>query len=135
MWLYCLNFVAMSLSDQFFFNIFNYYKGAYKKYASRIALIYIDLLQVSFLLVLGIFFSVFFRQMNMHVMSSKKAWILFVIAAIIICFKNWIQYSGKKRKVMNAKISSRKSKHYAIWILWILPIICLALSFILLQAF
>jgi len=135
MWLFCFNFDIMSLSDQFFFNVFSYYKKRYKKNATKIALVYINMLHVLVLLVLGVFFSVFFRQMNTHVMSSEKAWILFVIAAIIICFKNWIQYSGKKRKVMNAKISSRKSKHYSIWLLWALPLMCLALSIILSKAF
>ncbi len=135
MWLYCFNFDAMSLSDQFFFNVFNYYKKSYKKLASRIAGIYINLLQVSVLLLLGVFFSVFFNQMNVHFISSEKAWILFVIAALIICFKNWIQYSGKKRKIMNAKISNSKSKHFSIGLLWALPIMCIALSIILSKAF
>jgi len=124
----------MSLSDQFFFNIYNYYKKSYKKLASRIAVIYINILQVSVLLLFGMFFSVFFEQMNVDFMSSEKAWILFVIAAIIICFKNWIQYSGKKRKVMNAKISSKKSKSYPILLLWALPVICIALTVILSKA-
>ena len=129
------NFNAMSLSDQFFFNIFNYYKKGYKKKATRIAIIYINMLQVSFLLLLGIFFSVFFDKMNVYFISSEKAWALFIIAAIIICFKNWIQYSGKKRKVMNAKISSKKSKKFSIPLLWILPAVFIALSLILYQAF
>ena len=125
----------MSLSDQFFFNIFNYYKKSYKSLATRIAIIYINILQVSFLLLLGMFFSVFFNQMNADFLSSEKAWILFVIAAIIICFKNWIQYSGKKRKVMNAKVINSKSQHYSIWLLWTLPIVFITLTVILSQAF
>ncbi len=125
----------MSLSDQFFFNIFSYYKNRYKKLASKIATIYINFLQVSVLLVLGVFFAVFFNQMHVTFLDSEKAWILFVIASIIICFKNWIQYSGKKRNVMNAKISSRKSKHFPIWLLWSLPIMCIALSIILSKAY
>jgi len=125
----------MSLSDQFFFNVYNYYKKKYNKLASRIAIIYINALQVSVLLLLGIFFSVFFTQMNIRFMSSEKAWILFVIAAIIICFKNWIQYSGKKRKVMNAKMSNSKSRNFSIWLLWSLPLACIGLSIIISQAF
>ena len=125
----------MSLSDQFYFNIFNYYKKRYKKLASRIATIYINILHVSVLLLLGMFFSVFFSQMNVNFMDSEKAWTLFIITAIIICFKNWIQYSGKKRNVMNAKISARKSKQYSIWLLWVLPILCVALSLILSRAY
>lgn len=125
----------MSLSDQFFFNVFNYYKKRYKKIATRIATIYINILQISVLLLLGVFFYVFFSQMNVDVISSEKAWVLFTIASIIICFKNWIQYSGKKRKVMNAKVISRKSKHYSIWLLWLLPLVFIVLSIILSKAF
>ena len=125
----------MSLSDQFFFNVFNHYKKRYKAKASSIAIVYINILQVSALLLLGMFFSVFFNQMNVDFMSEEKAWILFVITAFIICFKNWIQYSGKKRKVMNAKASNSKSKHYSIWLLWILPIVFIGLTVILSKAF
>jgi len=125
----------MSLSDHFFFSMHDHYKKRYKKQASRIALIYIDLLQLSVLLLLGTFFSIFFDQMNVRFMSSEKAWILFIIAAIIICFKNWIQYSGKKRKVMNAKMTNSRSQSYSVWLLWALPIACIGLSIILSHAF
>lgn len=133
--LYCFNFDAMSLSDQFFYTIFNYHKKANKRLASRIAIIYIDLLQISVLLLLGVFFSVFFNQMNVRFMNSEEAWILFSIAALIISFKNWIQYSGKKRKVMNAKMTNSRSQSYSVWLLWSLPLVCIGLSVLLSRAF
>jgi len=125
----------MTLSDQFFYNIFHHYKKIFKQSASRIAILYISLLHISLLLLLGMFFSKFFNQMNVSTMSSENAWILFGILAVLIYFKNWMQYSGKKRMVMNAKMSSRKTKKYSIWLLWLLPVSFIVLSVILSKAF
>lgn len=123
----------MSLFDQFFFNVFNHYKAKYKKRSITFAVLYITILQMSIILVLGVFFAAFFIQMNVETISSEKAWILFVITSCIIYFKNWIQFSGRKRSVMNAKLSKRKSKHFNIWLLWLLPVSCIALSILLMQ--
>ena len=123
----------MSLFDQFYFNVFNYYKAKLKKRSITIAVLYITVLQLSIILLLGVFFAAFFRQMNVDTMKPDKAWVLFSIVSILIYFKNWIQFSGRKRSVMNAKLSKRKSKHFNIWLLWLLPICCIALSIILMQ--
>lgn len=120
---------------KFYFDVFNAYKERYKQKSKTIALVYISFLEISLLLVLGVFFSVFFRQMNVNTMSSEKAWTLFTIASIIIYIKNWLQYSGKKRNIMRAKASKTKTQPYNIWLLWLLPIAFLGLAFVLLQAF
>lgn len=125
----------MPLFDQFFFNIFNHYKTIYKRRANTIAVFYISFLQITILLLLGVFFGAFFNQLNVDTMSSNKAWTLFVIVSILIYFKNWIQSSGRKRSVINAKLSKNKSRQYNILLLWLLPICCIALSIILLQIF
>jgi len=86
-------------------------------------------------LLLGAFFSAFLNQMKVNTMSSTKAWILFSIACVIIYFKNWVQFTGKKRSVLNAKMTKSKSHQYAIWILILLPIGCIALAILLLKSF
>ncbi len=123
----------MSLSDQFFFNVFNQYKVKFKRRANTLAVLYISCLQISLLLLLGVFFAAFFRQLNVDTMSSDKAWILFAFVSILIYFKNWIQYSGRKRSVMSARLTKRKTTSYNIWLLWLLPICCISLSIILMQ--
>ena len=123
----------MSLFDQLFFNIFNHYKAKHKKRSINFAVLYISILQISLIFLLGVFFAAFFRQMNVDTMSSENAWILFIITAFIIYFKNWIQFSGRKRSVINAKLSKRKTKQFNIWLLWFLPVCCIALAIILLQ--
>ncbi|WCO01529.1 hypothetical protein [Psychroserpens ponticola] len=124
----------MTIFDIFFFNVFSYYKARFKKQANTIAVLYISTLQIALVFLLGSFFAVFLSQMNVNTMSSSKAWTLFIIASIFIYFKNWIQYGGKKRKVLNAKTSKNKSKLYPIWLLWLLPIASIGLSIIILQA-
>jgi len=124
----------MTTFDIFFFSIFSYYKTRLKKKANTIAVFYISTLQIALIFLLGCFFAVFLNQIHVNTMSSSKAWTLFIITSAVIYFKNWIQYSGKKRMVLNAKTNKSKSQLYSIWLLWLLPIACIGLSIIILKA-
>jgi len=131
------NFIStffMTLFDALFFNVFKHYKDAKSKKANQMATLYISILQVAILLVLGVFFAGFFNQMNMDTMSQDKAWFLFVLVAVFIFFKNWIQYAGRKRKVLNANMLKKKSANYSIFLLWLLPFACIILAVVILQA-
>ncbi|MEO8934758.1 MAG: hypothetical protein ABI295_10670 [Xanthomarina sp.] len=125
----------MSIFDSLFFNVFKHYKDAKRKNANQLATIYISILQCAIVFVLGVFFAGFFNQMNMDTMSQDKAWFLFALMCGFIFFKNWIQYAGKKRKVLNAKMLKKKAANHSIFMLWLLPAVCVVLAFILLQAF
>ncbi|WP_303316323.1 hypothetical protein Q4Q34_05830 [Flavivirga abyssicola] len=124
----------MNLFDILFYNMFSQYKTKYKQKANNIAITYVTLLQVSLLLLLGVFFAGFFRQMHMVTMSSTKAWTLFTLISVFIYFKNWMQYTGKKRMMINAKMNKKRTQHYNIWLLWFLPIAALGLSYVVSQA-
>jgi ABC-type dipeptide/oligopeptide/nickel transport system permease component len=124
----------MNTFDAFFFHFFQYYKFKKSKKANSIATFYLTLLQSSLILLLGVFFAGFFKQMHVQTMSSPKAWTLFVLVVIFLYFKNWIQYSGKKRKVLNAKVLKNKKLNYNIWLLWLLPVFILGLTYVLYQA-
>lgn len=121
----------MTLFDSLYFNVFNHYKASHKSKAKTISLYYISILQITLLLLCGIFLAVFLKQMNVITMSTSKAWTLFIIASLIILFKNWMQYSGKKQNILNAKFKKKES--YNIWVLWLLPIGCITLSFLLMN--
>ena len=123
----------MNTFDLLFFNVFNHYKLKYKRRANTIAQLYISILQISIIFLLGVFFDAFFRQLNVETMSPNKAWVLFSLTSFIIVFKNWIQFSGRKRNIINAKLSKRKTTRHNIWLLWLLPICCIILSFLLLN--
>ena len=124
----------MTVFDTMVFSMFNHYKIRFKRKANTISIFYISILQMAILLLLGVFFSIFFNQMNVETMSSSKAWVLFVIASIIIYFKNWIQYSGKKRRVLNAISTRSKTKRFNVYILWLLPIGIVFITILLLKA-
>ncbi len=117
--------------DSHFFRIFQYYKTKYKAKANNIALVYILFLQGSMLLLLGTFFILFFNQMHVNILSIPKAWTLFALIIIILAFRNWLYYTGKKRKVLNTK--NNKASTNNIWLLWLIPIVCLIFSILLMQ--
>jgi hypothetical protein len=124
----------MNTFDILFYNIFTYFKPKFKQKSNSIAIAYISVLQCSLLLLLGVFFARFFNQMNMSTMSAEKAWTLFVLASGFVFFKNWIQYTGKKRMMIHTRMNKRSNWKYNIWLLLLLPIIVLGLTFILFQA-
>jgi len=120
----------MTIFDILFFHFFNYYKKSKKSTANKIATVYLTALQASLLLLLGVFFAGFFKQMHVNTMTAPKAWSLFVIATLFIAFKNWMQYGGQKRKVLNAKIIKTKKLDYNIGLLWSLPFVALGMAYI-----
>ena len=124
----------MNTFDTLFFHFFQHYKNKKSKKANAIATFYITFLQASLLLLLGVFFAKFFRQMHVATMSSGKAWTLLVLAIIFLYFKNWMQYGGRKLKVRHAKMLKNKKMNYNIWFLWSIPLIVLGLTYVLYQA-
>jgi H+/Cl- antiporter ClcA len=116
--------------DHYYISVFNHYKKSLGKRSLTIALTYIIVLELSIILALAAFFMAFASQMRMTVMSSTKFWILFALVALFVLFKNWMRYNGKKRNVLNAKT---KAKRTSIYLLWLLPLGCYIISFILLQ--
>ena len=125
----------MTTFDKLFFHFFQYYKSKKSKKINEIATFYVTFLQSSLLLLLGVFFAGFFKQMNVQTMSSSKAWILFVLVVGFMYFKNWLYYGGRKRKVLNAKMLKNRKLEYNIWVLWFLPVVFLILAFVLSKAF
>jgi len=119
---------SMNFFDQLYLTIFNRFKGCYKQKANTIALFYTSLLQIELLFLGGVFFIKFLEQMKVVVMSSSNTWIVFVLTAVFIHFKNWVNYSGRKRRVLNAKLSNKKDLGYSTFILIALPIAIIALS-------
>ncbi|MCL6293734.1 hypothetical protein [Jejuia spongiicola] len=124
----------MTIFDQFFYSVFSFYKKRYKQKANTIALVYVSVLQISLIFLLGCFFAAFFNKMHAETISSTSAWTLFIIISIGIYFKNWIQYTGKKRMMINTKMIKKKKPQTNIWLLSILPVVTLALAYIVFQA-
>ncbi len=119
-----------SFLDTYYISIFNHYKKTLGKRSLKIALFYITFLELSIILALLAFFMAFASQMKMAIMSSTKFWILYGLIALFIIFKNWMRYNGKKRNILNAK---GKRNDTSLYLLWLLPIGCFVIAFILLQ--
>jgi hypothetical protein len=124
----------MTTFDALFFSVFNHYKPTHKQKANTIAIVYISLLQIALILVLGLFFSIFLEQLHVNTFSASKGWTLYFMISVFIYFRNWTVYSGRKRKVLNAKTNKNKQPVYNIWLLWTLLLGCVLLGIVLLNA-
>lgn len=111
-----------------------FFKPKYKQKSNGIAIVYISVLQCALLLLLGVFLAKFFSQMNMTTMSKEKAWTLFAFTIAFVFFKNWMQYTGKRRMMIHAKMNKKVKPHYNIWLLLLLPIAILVLTYVFFQA-
>jgi len=118
----------MNYFNQLYLTVFNRFKGRYKQKANTIALFYTTVLQIALVFLGGVFFIKFLEQMKVVVMSSSSTWTLFVLTVVFIHFKNWVNYSGRKRRVLNAKLSNKKDLGYSLFVLIALPIAIIALS-------
>ena len=119
----------MTIFDVLFYNVFQHYKPTQKKKANSIALYYINILQCTLLLIVGIVITTVLKDTNISTMSSGNAWTLFILVCLFLIFRNWIQYSGKKRKLLNVKFNSKKKPElYNIWLLWALLVSAIILA-------
>ena len=116
--------------DIFYISIFNYYKKRLGKRSLTIAFLYINFLELSIILAFGAFFKAFASQMKLDIMSSTKFWVLLALIGLFVVSKNWMRYNGKKRIILNAKL---KPKRTSLYLMWLLPLGCLAIAIVLLQ--
>ena len=124
----------MNYFNQLYITVFSRFKGRFKQKANTIALYYISVVEIALLLLIGVFFNKFLDQMKVVFMTGADAWLLFIMTAVFIYFKNWVSYSGRKRRVLNAKLSSKKGLEYSSFLLIVLPIGIVGLSLLMLKA-
>jgi hypothetical protein len=124
----------MNFFNQLYLTVFSRFKGRFKQKANTIALFYTSVLQITLLFLGGVFFIKFLEQMKVVVMSESNAWVLFIMTAVFIHFKNWVSYSGRKRRVLNAKLSNKKGLEYSWFMLIVLPVGIIGLALLMLQA-
>lgn len=112
--------------DNLYFNIFNFYKPKLKQKANTVAVVYVSVLQFFLLVLLAIFFIAFGKQMSLSVLSTDKIVFVLIFGAVILYFRNWMHYSGRKRNTLKAK--SKKSSDHNIYVLWLIPVVLIFLS-------
>ena len=123
----------MNYFNQLYLTTFNRFKARFRQKANTIALFYVSIVEIAIILLLGIFFIKFLDQMKVIIMNGTNGWLLFIILALFIHFKNWLSYSGRKRRILNAKLSIKKDLEYSLFVLISLPLGLLGLSLIMLE--
>ena len=98
----------MNYFNRLYLTTFNRFKARFRQKANTIALFYVSIVEIAIILLLGIFFIKFLDQMKVIIMNGTNGWLLFIILALFIHFKNWLSYSGRKRRIINAKLSIKK---------------------------
>ena len=81
----------------------------------------------------GRFFMKFSKQMKMNFLTTPNAWLLFVGITMVVLFKNWVGYSGKKRSILFSKVSKPGAKH-SLLSLVVFQLLVYALTFIVSKA-
>ena len=117
--------------DKFYLSMLNQFKKNRSKRSLQTAFIYINLLETSIYLFLGIFFKIFLKQLKIVTMSDTKFWTVISLLVAFIIFKNWLRYNGKRRNILRTQVQHLK---WSTYLLWLLPIAILSLSLILWQA-
>jgi hypothetical protein len=123
----------MNYFNRLYLTTFNRFKARFRQKANTIALFYVSIVEIAITLLLGIFFIKFLDQMKVIIMNGTNGWLLFIILALFIHFKNWLSYSGRKRRILNAKLSIKKDLEYSLFVLISLPLGLLGLSLIMLE--
>jgi len=123
----------MNYFNRLYLTTFNRFKARFRQKANTIALFYVSIVEIAITLLLGIFFIKFLDQMKVIIMNGTNGWLLFMILALFIHFKNWLSYSGRKRRILNAKLSIKKDLEYSLFVLISLPLGLLGLSLIMLE--
>ena len=123
----------MNYFNRLYLTTFNRFKARFRQKANTIALFYVSIVEIAIILLLGIFFIKFLYQMKVIIMNGTNGWLLFIILALFIHFKNWLSYSGRKRRILNAKLSIKKDLEYSLFVLISLPLGLLGLSLIMLE--
>jgi hypothetical protein len=123
----------MNYFNRLYLTTFNRFKARFRQKANTIALFYVSIVEIAITLLLGIFFIKFLDQMKVIIMNETNGWLLFMILALFIHFKNWLSYSGRKRRILNAKLSIKKDLEYSLFVLISLPLGLLGLSLIMLE--
>lgn len=117
--------------DLLYISFLNFLKPKFGRKAMPLALLYICFTEIAFYGLLASFFAAFANQMNIGNITTSKAVSLIIVVSLCICLKNWMRYNGKRRMILNAKSKKQKIQY---WQLVVLPLICIGLTVILLQA-
>lgn len=114
----------------YYISAFNVLKVRYGKKAINLALYYFTFLEFSIVFMLFCFFMGFARQFHLLNFPTNNVLTLGFLGIIGLLFKNWMKFTGKHRVILNAK----RHSNLKIWQLILVPLGCLTLGLVFLQA-
>ena len=112
--------------NNLYINVFNYYQPKLRQKAGNLAVFYISFIQIMLFILLMEFFVAFSKQMNLSGLSTSKIIFLLVSGSIVIYFKNWMTYTGRKRNMLRSKF--KKHSERSIIVLWLIPLALIFLN-------
>lgn len=118
----------MSFNDQLYISVYIHFRNIKIRFASKLARLYLSLLQIGVFFAFTLFIIEFLKQMKINFLNTNHAF-FFVSVSIFICFRNWLIYNGKRHKILMAKKIELR-KHYSILSLILFQILTHLVSFI-----
>ena len=127
-----LYFLIMYLFNQLYVSVYQKVKKLKPRLAAKAAFLFFPSSNrvASFS---GRFFMKFSKQMKMNFLTTPNSWLLFVGITMVVLFKNWVGYSGKKRSILFSKASKPGAKHSLLWLV-VFQLLVYALTFIVSKA-
>lgn len=123
----------MNFFDRLYLSVFHQVKQFKPKLAARWARLYVSFFQLALCLLFGIFFMKFSKQMKLNILDDTSLWIVSLGIIVLIFFKNWMSYNGKKRNILISR-NTKGTKPYSAITLIVFILALFALSFILSKA-
>ena len=118
----------MSFNDQLYISVYIHFRYLKTKFASKLARLYLSLLQVGVFFALTFFIIEFLRQMKINFLNINQAF-FFASVSIFIWFRNWLIYNGKRHIILMAKKIELR-KHYSTLSLILFQILTHLVSFV-----
>ena len=123
----------MNFFDKLYLSVFNQVKYYKPKLAPRWAHFYVSVFQIALCLFFGVFFMKFSKQMKLNILDDTSLWIVSLGIIVLIFFKNWMSYNGKKRNILISS-NTKRLKPYSAYTLIVFLLALFALSFVLSKA-
>jgi len=117
--------------NHIFISVLNHLSQKLKKQkAIRYSILYITILQLSLIIFLSIVSIKFFLQFNITLFNTSNLWGILILTTIIVYFRNWMFYTGKKINSIKSKLKPSNSG-INIYALYAIPFILIISSFLL----
>jgi magnesium-transporting ATPase (P-type) len=93
--------------DHLFASAHYCFRNKSKTFRNNFAFYYMLLFQLLLLLLLGLFFNAFSRQLNINTLSNNQYVFITISCLIIILFRSWMVYTGKRRLLILSKTKQK----------------------------